>query len=429
MRVPAVRRVSATGLLAFLCFATCGLGLPIGGENGKLAISNLGPLLFVILVAPSFMAAVKTIRKPSVGFFLLFNACALLSFALFMFRFGWNPNAPVLLFQDVEFIFVLLLVWYARHRFDEFFRVARLGIICMGVLAIWYGVGQSHNPGLAKLVLLTFGMDDKSQAAVLFCCMSYILLRYYNDLFSRLVAGGLFAMSMMTLSRLPVIFLPALLITLSVRTRYGWILTAFTVIGVSAAFIAFGDALTTVFKALDRLSSVGQVAGDNATSAHIYLIKAALEMKFDDLEVLIFGSGPGNFSKALTSFPLDIHELEALDPQLVADARVGRAPMHSTPISMLLDYNIVVFGLLIFLGLRGVHYLLKKNLNLDLIFFTTLFTASMFYSLHNKPYFFLAVATVAIGAMGPAPAADSVADSLPHHPQLEPPLLLEEHNT
>src|SRR6201999_2518241 len=115
----------------------------------------------------------------------------------------------------------------------------------------------------------------------------------------------------------------------------------------------------------DRVTSVDAVAGDDATSAHLMLIKAALEMKFDDLMALFFGTGPGNFSKALTSFPIDIKQLEALDPALVADARIGRAPMHSTPVSMLLDYNIVFFGVLLFLALRGARYLLKTRHNLD----------------------------------------------------------------
>ena len=73
------------------------------------------------------------------------------------------------------------------------------------------------------------------------------------------------------------------------------------------------------------------IAGDNATSAHVLLIKSALEMKFDDFEAFFFGTGPGNFSKALTSFPIDIHQLESLDPLLVADARIGSdAPTGGT---------------------------------------------------------------------------------------------------
>jgi hypothetical protein len=417
-----MRRVSAFGLLAFANFATCGLGQSVMGEEGKLSISNLAPVLFILFAAPCFLVDVKTIRKQTVAFFLLFNVCALVSFALFMVRFGWMPNAPVLGFQDVEFIFMLLLVWYARRNYEEFFAVAKAGIFCSVLLALWYGLSQFRNPGHLKLNIIIFSMDDKSQAAVLFCCMSYIVLRYYDGLFARLLSGGLFAMSMMTLSRLPIVFLPVLLVTLSKRTRYGWMVATATVCVVAAAFIAFGDALTTIFAAVDRLTSVNQVAGDNATSAHLLLIKSALQMKFGDLGAFLFGTGPGNFSKALTSFPLDIHELEALDPALVADARVGKAPMHSTPVSFLLDYNIVVFGLLVFMALRAIRYMVKARRNLDLLFFVTLFAASMFYSLHNKPYFFLAIVTVAIAVVGPLPEEELERSRLARPEEDSPPL-------
>src|SRR3569833_2327349 len=84
-----MRKVSAFGLLAFANFATCGLGQSVMGEEGKFSISNLGPLVFVVFAAPCFLADVKTIRKQTVAFFLLFNVCALVSFAFFMVRFGW----------------------------------------------------------------------------------------------------------------------------------------------------------------------------------------------------------------------------------------------------------------------------------------------------------------------------------------------------
>jgi len=386
------------GMLALANFATVGLGQSLVGDI-KLSASNLGPVLFIAIAAPCFLAAVKAAHKNVIALLLFFNVCALASFAIFMFRFGWDPNLPVLFFQDVEILFVLLLVWYARSSYEEFFAVVKLGTICSVALSIAYGISQFGNN---KIGIMVFSMDDKSQAGVLFCCQAYILLRFFDGFVARLVAAALVAMSMMTLSRLPAVFLPLFLITISVRTRYGFLLAATTIVGIVTAFVTFGDALTQLFKVLDRLSSVGQVAGDQATSAHLLLIKSALEMKFSDFWAFFFGTGPGNFSKALTSFPIDIHELESLDPALVADARVGKAPMHSTPVSLLLDYNLVVFGLLVYLGLRAMRFLARTRHYLDLLFFATLFGASMFYSLHNKPYFFLAIATVTVGTLGRA---------------------------
>jgi hypothetical protein len=397
--IPLMRKVSPLGVLAFANFATAGLGVSFLGEDGKFSVSNLAPLLFIAAAGPAFLVDVKTIGKNIVSLFLFFNTCALASFAIFMFRFGWQPNAAVLLFQDAEFIFVLLLVWYARRNYEEFFAVARAGIVCSALISVVYGIAQFGRKELVVNVI-QFGMDDKSQASVLFCCQAYILLRYFDGLISRIFAAGLLAMSLMTLSRLPALFMPVLLITLSLRSRYGMMLAAATVCGAIAAFVAYGDELTTVFRALDRLTSVDQATGDDATSAHVLLIKSALEMKFTDVSAFFFGTGPGNFSKALTSFPIDIHELESLDPTLVSEARLGRAPMHSTPVSLLLDYNIAIIALLVYLALRAVRYLLQGRHYLDLVFFLTLFGASTFYSLHNKPYFYLCIATVAVATMG-----------------------------
>ena len=405
-----MRKVSPLGLLAFANFATAGLGESMFGEEGKLSISNITPVMFVLIAGPCFLAEMKTVSRQVITIFLFFNACALASFLIFMVRFGWMPNAPVLGFQDVEFIFGLLLIWYARRNYEEFFAVAKAGIFCCAALAIWYGFTQFQKPEKG-LKILTFGMDDKSQAAVLFCCFSYILLRFYDGWLARAFAAGFFTISMMTLSRLPAVFLPALLITLSVRTKYGWILASVIVSVIAAVLVAYGDTLTKVFAALDRLTSVQQVTGDSATSAHLLLIRSALEMKFGDFFAFFFGTGPGNFAKALTSFPIDIHELEGLDPALVADARVGRAPMHSMPVSLLLDYNILLFGLLVYLGLKAVRYLFTTRHHLDLLFFLTLISASMFYSVHNKPYFFLVITAITIGVMGPLGAQEAEEDA------------------
>jgi hypothetical protein len=399
-----MRRISLLGMLAFASFATAGMGQSITGEDGKLSVSNLAPVLFALIAGPAFLAEAKSVNRNVVGLFLLFNVCAMASFALFMFRYGWEPNVPVLLFQDVEFIFVLLLAWYARRKPEEFFAVAKAGILCSTLIAVAYGAVQFRQPEVKRVVnIVTFSMDDKSQAAVLFCCWAYILLRYFDGWITRIFAYGLLAMSMMTLSRLPAVFLPVMLITLCVRTRYGFVIAAATVCGVVGAFAVYGDELFKLFTALDRLSSVDEVTSGDATTAHLLLIKSALEVKFTDFTAFVFGTGPGNFSKALTSFPIDIHELESLDPALVADARIGRAPMHSTPVSLLLDYNIVIFSLLVYLALRAVRYLLGIRHYLDLVFLGTLFAASMFYSLHNKPYFFLGIATIAIATLTPVP--------------------------
>jgi hypothetical protein len=397
MRSFSIRLVSLLGLLAFLNYATMGLGTPLTGEEGKLSISNLAPILFVAVAGSWYLAAAKPLPRSLLALLLAFNVCAVVSFAAFMLRYGWPPNVLVLFFQDVEIVFVLLLFQYARSHPEEFLRVVRPGIYCSAAISAAYGLHHFifSAADFKRYGILTFGMDDKSQAAVLFCCQAYILLRLYRGTLDRLVAGGLLLMSLMTLSRLPVAFIPVMCAALATRMRYGWLLITIVVAAVAAVLAVAGDQIVDVFKIVDRFSSIASATGGDSTSAHLLLIETALQMKFSDPLAFLLGIGPGNFSHALTSFSLDLSHLEAVDPQLVIEARIGRAPMHSTPASLLLDYNIVILFLLFFLFLRALRFLLLQRKYLDFTFVVSLFFASMFYSVHNKPYLFLAVATVA----------------------------------
>lgn len=418
MRIVSIRLFSVLGLLALLNYATMGIGIPITGDEGKLSISNVTPILFVAIAGSWYLLAVRAVPRTVIAFLGAFNICALVSFGIYMLWYGWPPNVMVLLFQNVEIVFSLLLFQYARDNPQEFLRVVRIGLFCSAAISALYGLHHFiyEAADFKRYHILSFSMDDKSQAAVLFCCQAYLLLRLYRGKLDRLVAGGLLAMSLMTLSRLPLAFLPVLVVALAIRTRYGWLLIAASVCAIVGLLVVAGDEIVDVFKIVDRLSSITSATGDESTSAHLLLIETALQMKFSGLTALIFGTGPGNFSHALTSFPLDLTRLEGVDPQLVVEARSGRAPMHSTPASLLLDNNIVIVFVLFFLFLRALRFLLTERKYLDFTFVMTLFAASMFYSVHNKPYVFLAVATLAAvlapkGATRPNEAASEMVAS------------------
>jgi hypothetical protein len=386
-----MRKVSILGLAVAANFATAGLGRYIDGDDGKLAISNLTPVLFLALALPLFIANRPAINRNIGAFILGFNAFGWLSFLIFAVRYSWEPNIPVLFFQEVEIVFCLLLIWYARRDFQEFRAVAKFGTICSAIVSAGYGVQQVLG---GTAVFLPFGMDDKSQVAVLFCCQAFILLRYFPGILNSLIAGLLLIFSFLTLSRLPVFFMPIIMLAIARRSRYGAIVVTGLTVAVIGLFVVAGDAITTIFKVFDRLASLGAIEGDSATSAHLLLLQSSLQMKFTDAFAFLFGVGPGNFAKALTTFPLSLKELNAVDPTLVHDASIGRAPMHSTPFSALLDYSMVIFCLLGILLMQAVRYLMVRRYYMELMFFSSLFAASMFYSLHNKPYFFLMIIAV-----------------------------------
>jgi hypothetical protein len=70
--------------------------------------------------------------------------------------------------------------------------------------------------------------------------------------------------------------------------------------------------------------------------------------------------------------------------------------MHSVPTSLLVDTNILIFLVCVFLGLKAARYLWRTRSAVDIVFAGSFFLASMFYSLHNKPYFFLVLTTFII---------------------------------
>jgi hypothetical protein len=386
-----MRNSSALGLLTSVNFMTASMGLPLGGEGGKFSGSNLAPVIFCAVAGVLFLADRRRVDKRVIWFFLAFNAAALLSFVIFLLRFRWDPNLPVLLFQDAELLFCLLLLWYGKENPAAFRDAVRAGIYSSFVVLAYYGWQDLQNRGLQW----SLGMDDKSHTAVLLCCEAYILIRFFGSKLDYLAAFALVTLSLLTISREPIFLIPGVLLAVSARSRYGMALTVLLACGVGVAFATYGEDLVSVFTVFDRLTSVDRVAGEGSTVVHFLLLKSALVVKFSDPWCFFFGIGPGNFAKSLATFQFFLPEIQAVDPALAEAALEGSAaPMHSVPVSLLLDMNIVFVVLCLYLLLKAVRYLLRPGNLVDLAFVVCLLAASMFYSLHNKPYIYLIVTTL-----------------------------------
>ncbi|SRR5579883_360568 len=386
-----MRKSALLALLLAPVFMTAGMGLPIM-EGGKLAVSNIAPFPFMALAGLCFFSAHESIDKRIGWFLLLFNLSCLASFAIFLLRYQWQPNFPVLLFEDVEIAFCLLLWWFGSASPDAFRTAVGIGIVASIPVSAMYGLHELNGGSLG----FTAGMDDKSQGAVLLCCEAYVLIRFFGSRLGRLAGAGLYLSSFLTISRLPVFFLPAIFLGLMRRSRLGAI-TTLCAVGAAVYMLATaGDLVRNTFVVYNRLSSVQAVTGSDSTEAHLELLKAALDIKFTDPLAFAFGIGPDNFSKALSAIPASADRLEGLDPKLMAFAKRGMAPLHSTPMQILLDYNIVIFLLFVFYLARVFRFLILRRNMTDLTFACGLLLAASFYSLHNKPYFYLYVTTVAL---------------------------------
>jgi hypothetical protein len=306
-----------------------------------------------------------------------------------MLRFHWTPNFPVLMFQDVEIVFCLLLVWFGRNHYEQFRRSVRSGIYWSLLPVAIYGL---HDFAIHAWQW-SFGMDDRSHTAVLFACEAYILIRLYGGKLDCMIACLLLGLTVMTVSRESLAFVPAIFIALFTRSRYGAALATVLIAAAIAAFVVAGDALRDTFILVNRLSSFEAATG-GSTQAHVLLIQSGLAMKLSDIWCFLLGVGPGNYSNALTTFQIMLPEIRSYDPGIADGAQIGRAPMHSAPASLFLDMNILLFLLCLYFLARAIGYLIRTRSFLDLLFVMGLLGASTFYSVHNKPYIYLVVATL-----------------------------------
>lgn len=387
-----MRKRTLLAALVLANFATACMGQPLMGEGGKFSASNIPPMLFTVIAGVLFFSTGAVVDRRVGAFLLLFNLGCFASFILFMLRFGWDPNFPVLMFQDLELIFCMLLWWYGRGEPEQFRRVVRAGIFCSIPVLVLFAWEDTH----AKLPWLTFGMDDKSHSAVLLCCEAYLLIRFCGGGLDRILGIGLYLASFLTVSRLPVFFLPPIFFAMCRGSPYAPVGAAVVLAVVSVALAEWGEAIKEFILVYDRLSSASTGVSDDSTAAHLLLLRSALEIKLSDPLTFLFGIGPGNFSKALMSFPISVAELQATDGSVVPAAFEGRAPLHSMTAQILLDYNFAIFLAYVCGVLQVFRYLWRRGIFADLIFFTALALAASVYSLHNKPYFFLMAVVTAV---------------------------------
>jgi len=388
-----MRKSTVLAILLVANFVTSMMGLPLTGEGGKFSVSNIAPVLFVGVAAVWLLGRRQALERGIVWFLLVFNATCILSFLVFLGRFEWQPNFFVLAFQDLEIIFCALLWWYGSENFATFTAAVKSGIfLSVPVLAL-YAVLDFRS----GMPWATFGMDDKSHSSVLMCCEAFILIRFFRGKLAGLVGTGLYVASFLTVSRLPALFFPAIFIALLRRSRYAAAVTAVATCAIVYVFATASETVGDVFRVYNRLSSIERVTQAASTTAHVLLVKSAAQMKFADPWVFLFGIGPGNFSKALTSLPVaSTAEIDAVDPAFLAYAREGRAPLHSMTLQLLLDYNVGLFLLLVFFVLQGLRWLVRRRMWTEVVFFSCALLASSFYSIHNKPYSFLVLTVIAL---------------------------------
>jgi hypothetical protein len=392
-RPAAIRPMSPLGFLLVVNFATIALGQSLS-EEGKFSISNIAPMVFCAMASLVYVARTGgRVKLSALIAFIAFNVCALVSFAIYMVYVDWVPNILVLGFQDSEILFCLLLVWYARGDPREFRSAVRFGIYMSMIVMAW-SAWRALNTVIPERPWWYLGMDDRSHTAIILSCEAYILIRFYGAKLDCLVALGLLIVSFVTTSRLPVLLIPAIGVALVRSSRFGKFIAVAAVSGAVIAIAGFWTLIASTFTVLQRLASVDTVTGEGSTQVHVLLLKSALASKFASPLSFFFGIGPGNFSKALLTDQFFLSDIRAIDPPIYENALMGQTPVHSTPVSLFLDYNVLVFIAILIMVLKILRYLVRTRDFVGLLFALGFLTAATFYSLHNKPHFFLLLSTI-----------------------------------
>src|SRR6185437_3220035 len=119
------------------------------------------------------------------------------------------------------------------------------------------------------------GMDDKSQGAVFLCMEAFILTRFFRSGLDIVTAIALLGLSLVTISRLPIFFVPAIFAAIAAQSPYGVAFVGVVLGGIAAAFALYTDATLSVFRVFDRLSSFDAL-NSGSTLSHLTLIRAAV---------------------------------------------------------------------------------------------------------------------------------------------------------
>ncbi|MNN31580.1 hypothetical protein D3C81_1452730 [compost metagenome] len=100
---------------------------------------------------------------------------------------------------------------------------------------------------------------------------------------------------------------------------------------------------------------------------------------------------PGSFADILIRSDIDYLDLASIDPEFITHARNSTAPIHSTHAAVLVESPlpalIAYIAIIILITKKNI---LRKNHEL-LLFGIPLFISIMFYSAHNKFYFFVII--------------------------------------
>ena len=373
-------------LTIFLSVVSAAFGKPLY-DGGKIALSNLVQIVFC-LVLFSYRPRL-TLGQGAVLAVMIITTIMSSAYTFFNFSFFGKPI--ILIFMLISLVYVF--------SFCNIAKIANIGIwdIARPIRLAIYACALIYPLFFVQEVLqadgVSLGMDDKSHSSIYLGFLAFLSIRFVRK-GKLLFCLYFFFISLLSISRLAFVFAPFLLLMILMHlfseSSSGGKVKAFLLIGILAAA---GASLIVehpeYFQVFERVSSAEAIAESDSSLAHKLLLDKGIELKFSDLGLLILGTSPGSFADILVRSTVSYSELRALDPKFIEFAWEGRAPIHSTHMAFFVEYSIFVFA--IYAGyMAWLAWRLVRRRDITLALFMIPFCLStLFYSSHNKFYFFV----------------------------------------
>jgi len=376
-----------------LAFALFGFSLSnsLFSEGGKITIA----VLIEVALAFIFFISVRFSVFQVTSFIVLFESMVLSGVVAYQY-YAIYPKILVYGYFLISVIFLTGAVKLLNSPIvlSEIavtsFRVALMSALLVNM---YLGLSQFIEGGV---LAVRFGFDDKSHAAIFLCFYAFFSLLVFES------RGYIFSLifwllAAVTISRMPYVFLPFLLFSVGVRfvrdfprLRLQVFITALSLVALTIMMlVTFVD--TEYFSGMKRALEVftDSDSDHGSTLAHTLLLKYALTLKFENIGNILFGIGPGGFGETLLSSAINYSDLSVVDPSFVQFAALGAAPIHSTYAAIFTEFPIWIFLIYMYFNLKMVYnHLLHKNYIL-LSFCLPFFVSILYYSAHNKPYFWI----------------------------------------
>lgn len=384
------------------------------GDNflgSKLSISNIVEIVFVLCFLFRY-----PLRYKEVGFLLFFTISVCLSYIYVLLKYDFHGKYIISFFFLISILFIFLYKKMILTRdlyLLSYFHALRISILLTIPLYLFMGLYQHFSLGF-----VSFFMDDKSHASVLLCFLSFVSLFVFKR-GGILISFILWFLTLLTLSRFSIIFFPFLILfyvkIFSKNNAFGIkkILSLFLFFLIATAFLVLVFQNLNSFKVLSRVSSTNTIEQSSSTIAHFLLLEKAVELKFNSIGNFIFGVSPGNFADILIRSTVSYSDIQSLDPLYIAYAKIGMAPIHSTYFAFFCEFPIFIFIVLLVYWVN-LHYRCYKSHYRSFLFFLIPFNVPMlFYSCHNKFYFFVIIATIEIFIKSQRIGVNVVSESFP----------------